>query len=76
MISPTENLEERNAMSNNKKSVLIEKNKSDADYQTRSLTKNDNTLVKSLTKIGFYYGNPTVDIVKGFIHIYKDRFDF
>lgn len=25
------------------------------------------------TGISFYYGNPTVDIVKGFIHIYKDK---
>lgn len=24
------------------------------------------------TEISFYYGNPTVDIVKGFLHIYKD----
>lgn len=24
------------------------------------------------TEISFYYGNPSVDIVKGFIHIYKD----
>lgn len=27
----------------------------------------------SLSKISFFYGNPTVDIVKGVMHIYKDR---
>lgn len=25
------------------------------------------------TELSFYYGNPTVDIVKGFIHIYRDK---
>ena len=28
--------------------------------------------VVNTTEIPFYYGNPTVDLVKGFIHIYKD----
>ena len=27
---------------------------------------------KHTTEIPFYYGNPTVDLVKGFVHIYKD----
>ena len=28
--------------------------------------------IESTTEIPFYYGNPTVDLVKGFIHIYKN----
>lgn len=31
--------------------------------------KNDNRT----SELSFYYGNPTVDIVKGFIHIYRDK---
>jgi hypothetical protein len=27
---------------------------------------------KATTEIAYYFGNPTVDLVKGFIHIYKD----
>lgn len=30
------------------------------------------SIVPSTTEIAYFYGNPTVDLVKGFIHIYKD----
>lgn len=34
-----------------------------------STNKNDNRI----TELSFYYGNPTIDIVKGFMHIYRDK---
>ena len=33
---------------------------------------NDNRI----TELSFLYGNPTIDIVKGFIHIYRDKYIF
>ena len=44
-----------------------ENNNSDSDSDPKS-----SLISKETTEIPFYYGNPTVDLVKGFIHIYKD----
>lgn len=66
-----------------KESVLIAESSSTADLIEANLHKlelsdcNLNTK-KSATSasISFFYGNPTVDLIKGFIHIYKDWFNF
>lgn len=41
---------------------------------TSSIDANSSVInsVEATSEIAYYYGNPTVDLVKGFIHIYKD----
>jgi hypothetical protein len=65
-----------------KESVLIAESSSSTDLIEANLHKlelNDCNLnnKKSVTSasISFFYGNPTVDLIKGFVHIYKDWFD-
>ncbi|CAF0909803.1 unnamed protein product [Brachionus calyciflorus] len=61
-------------------SVLISEN-NDLNSETKkpTIVQEDIKTVNSkkeenkTTEISFYYGNPTIDIVKGFIHIYKDK---
>jgi hypothetical protein len=43
-----------------------------ANETARSSSSLTNSVVPYTTEIAYYYGNPTVDLVKGFIHIYKD----
>jgi len=49
-------------------SVSELKSNPDGACSSSSLSSN----VPSTTEIPYYYGNPTVDVIKGFIHIYKD----
>lgn len=50
-------------------------NNNDDDERTAKETKQQsiiNTDDSNTSEIAFYYGNPAVDIIKGFLHIYKD----
>lgn len=49
-------------------SVSEIKTNPDGACSSSSLSSN----VPPTTEIAYYYGNPTVDVIKGFIHIYKD----
>ena len=60
---------------NNQEEVSPTKNQLVSSLETveNEVAESDSTLnSKWTTEIPFYYGNPTVDLVKGFIHIYKD----
>jgi hypothetical protein len=82
-VKPTSSLtssDKINPESSTLKPVIIEENrdKQQVSNQTRHLNSSATQMLgskseASFSKISFYYGNPTVDIVKGFIHIYKDR---
>lgn len=54
----------------------IKKNKKAKNQDTKLMPEDEQDLIKrsdsDTSEISFYYGNPTVDIVKGFLHIYKD----
>ncbi len=51
---------------NNDSSILTSK-------RDKKTSENESSKSSVLTnEVPFYYGNPTVDIIKGFIHIYKD----
>ena len=53
--------------------------KSDETHVTKPKEEKSSSLIQQsepdTTEISFYYGNPTVDIVKGFLHIYKDTYE-
>jgi hypothetical protein len=79
----TENMTIDDLNSNENKSIIKNDESNDSHIFTSKSTKRDkkiseNESSKSIltNEVPFYYGNPTVDIIKGFIHIYKDWYVF
>lgn len=68
--------ESKTSSSQKKTTTKTSVSKSDETHVTKPKEEKASSLIQQsepdTTEISFYYGNPTVDIVKGFLHIYKD----
>lgn len=81
-LKPSENLVKKSShKSKNKQQVAKVKHQKSLDELTKIESESKNDAARSssslsssnqTTEIAYYYGNPTVDLVKGFLHIYKD----